>query len=607
MSEAAPRTAKQPAEQSAPSLDLARLGWLLPCLAVLALWSYAFPALSNYNVTWDEALGDFFFGQRYASYWTSFDARYLDFEADPYPEGHRPDLRASPFRTRPWEHYPVGGTLGAFASQVFSRLGGMVDYFDGFHASNVLLGSLLIVFFLPFLRRRFGPLVAVSAVVLLFASPRVFAHMMANIKDFPLMVVYTLALLAFLVAYERGSVRGLVGAGALWGVSLATKANGLFLPMIPAAVVAIDLLRGQLPAVWQQRRRDLVLAFAGAGAVGPLVMVALWPYLWADPIGRLGKNLAFVLFRRATTREESMAPVIEAIVLTTPVLILVLAAIGVVAAGLRARRGNRAAILLLVWIPAVMARYLVPSAVNYDGVRHFLEIFPALAALAGLGVAFLVDGVTRFLGPRLHSLRPSLLGALLAALLLLPPVTGLLRTHPFELAYWNRLAGGLAGAYAHGLPQAGDYWGTSYRLGIEWMNENAPPGAFLAVPVIEHAVRLVAPERLRRDITVVPLTTPFSPQIDPRRQAALDDLARKRPVYVMFVDRRDWLNPLMIFSLRERSPLVTWDLDEVPVLRIYKHRPPPVPELPDSELPDNGPTQGEPTDAGPADQAPDAS
>jgi hypothetical protein len=582
----------------APTIDLSRFGWLLPLVAGLILWSYAFPALSNYNVTWDEALGDFFFGQRYASYWTSFDPAFLDFDADPYPEGHRPDLRASPFRTRPWEHYPVGATLGAFSSQVFSRLGGMFDIFDGFHASNILLGSLLIVVFGPFLRRRFGTLAAVSAVVLLFASPRVFAHMMANIKDFPLMVVYTLALVAFLVAYERGSVGGLLAASALWGVSLATKANGLFLPAIPLAMVAIDLVRGNLPAAWHGRRRQLAFAFAGAGLVGPLVMFGLWPYLWADPIGRLGKNLAFVLLRRASTREESMAPVIQAIVLTTPVLILVLAAIGAVAALARARRGDRAAVLLLVWIPAVMARYLVPSAVNYDGVRHFLEIFPALAALAGLGVVFLVEGTMTILGPRLSTIRPAVLGTLLSVLLLLPPVTNLLRTHPFELAYWNRLAGGLAGAYAHGLPQAGDYWGTSYRLGIEWMNENATPGAVLAVPVIEHAVRLVAPARLRRDITIVPLAPPFSPQIDPRRLAALDDLARKRPVYVMFVDRRDWLNPLMVFSLRERSPLVTWDLGEVPVLRIYKHRPPPAQPVPTEPTPTE-PVPAEPVPAEP--------
>ena len=69
-----------------------------------------------------------------------------------------------------------------------------------------------------------------------------------------------------------------------------------------------------------------------------------------------------------------------------------------------------------------------------------------------------------------------------------------MRTHPFQIAYWNVLAGGTAGAYSSGLPQAGDYWGMSYRLGLEWLNDNAPPDSALAVPVVEHAVRLVATE-----------------------------------------------------------------------------------------------------------------
>lgn len=565
-----------PARSLRPTASASRRGWWLPTLAILILGAYGFRVLGDYNVTWDEALGDFFFGQRYASYWTSFDPVYLDFAADPYGEGYRPDLRASPFRNRPWEHYPVGATLAAAVSNLLSRGLGVLDPFDGFHAANLLLAALLLACFLPFLRRRFGALAAALAAVLLFTAPRVFAHMMANVKDFPLMVVFTLTLIAFLAAYERGCGRGLLAAGVLWGVSLATKANALFLPVIPLGIVGLDLLRHRLPAPWHGQQRRLACFFAAAAALGPLVMLALWPYLWADPIGRFGKNLAFVLLRRTSTRAESMAPVLEALALTTPLLILLLAASGVVAALLRARRGDRAAVMLLVWVPAVLGRYLLPSAVNYDGVRHFLELFPALAALAGLGAAGLITGLVRRLAPqRTARVRPGLLAPLLAALLLLGPVTTLLRAHPFELAYWNRLAGGLGGAQERGLAQAGDYWGTSYRLGLAWLNQRAQAGAFLAVPVIEHAVRLVAPERLRRDITLLALTTPFSPRIAPRARLALDQLARHQPVYVMFVDRRDWRNNLMRFLLQEDRPLVRWDLDGAPVLRIYRYHPPP--------------------------------
>ena len=97
-----------------------RRPWLLPLVAVALLCLVGFGALDRYGVTWDEALGDFFFGQRYLSYFTSFDPIYLDFAADPYPTDRLPDLRASPFRNRPWEYYPVANTLAAATSRYAS-------------------------------------------------------------------------------------------------------------------------------------------------------------------------------------------------------------------------------------------------------------------------------------------------------------------------------------------------------------------------------------------------------------------------------------------------------------------------------------------------------
>ncbi len=148
------------------------------------------------------------------------------------------------------------------------------------------------------------------------------------------------------------------------------------------------------------------------------------------------------------------------------------------------------------------------------------------------------------------------------------------RPHPVLLAYWNASAGGYSGARAAGLPQAGDYWGASYRLGLRWLNANAPPDSLVAVPGIEHAVRLVAPERLREDLLLLPITTPYSPEIPPERLQRIRQEARSRPVYVMFVDRRDWRNELMRDCLEGLEPEMEWRLEGEPVLAIYRYRHP---------------------------------
>lgn len=536
---------------------------LIPAAMIALLFAAGFPALKQYNVTWDEALGDLYFGERYLSFFTSFDPVYLDAGARPYPPERQPDLSLSPFKVRPWEYYPFANTLAAATSTVLSRWLGWLDPFDGFHAVNLFLAAILIWVLFGFLAPRCGLVTAAAAVGFLFTSPRIVCHLMANIKDFPLMALFAVTAVTFYRAFEAGSVRGLLGTGVLWGLTLATKANALFFPAIPLALLVL----GKRPPAWRGRRTALLLGLLGAAAAGVAVMVAVWPYLWADPVGRFREHLEYIGFRSGYTRPESIAPVFEALLFTTPPAFLALFAVGLVPALCRAWQRDRLAIFLLAWIATALGRYLLPQAVNFDGVRHFLELFPAMAAIAGLGVAEIGKRLAASLPRRAQELKAAVL-----AVLLLPGAWQVLRTHPFQIAYWNRLAGGYAGARAADQPQAGDYWGMSYRLGLRWLNDNAPQDSLLAVPVIEHAVRLVASERLRPDIQLLPVTTPFSPRIPPERLAGTRDLARQRPVYVMFVERRDWLNELMVDCLRTLEPEVVWELDGAPVLSIYRYR-----------------------------------
>jgi hypothetical protein len=52
--------------------------------------------------------------------------------------------------------------------------------------------------------------------------------------------------------------------------------------------------------------------------------------------------------------------------------------------------------------------------------------------------------------------------------------------------YYNQLTGGLDGARDRFLgTEASDYWASSYRQGMEWLNEHAPEGS--------HVAALIAP------------------------------------------------------------------------------------------------------------------
>ncbi len=528
----------------------------MPIVLAIALIVTGFTQLKRYNVTWDEALGDFFFGQRYFSFFTSFDWRYLDFAADPYPPGYVPDLRSSEFRFRPWEYWPIANALAAATSRLLANRLGIVDAFDGFHAFNLFAGAVMLVVFYRWLERWTTTMVAVVATAVLFLMPRIVGDLMANIKDFPEMVFFSLALITFFTAYERASSGGIVASGILWGLALGTKANAWFAPLVIIAFIAV---RGFGP--WRDQRTRLVLSIVGAAVLGVGLLLATWPYLWPAPLTRIIYNFKYLTLRVGRSRAGTSINPWLAIATTTPPIVLLTGAVGLPVIFRRGMRRDPFSLFLFAWLLIVGARISVGK--NFDGVRHFLEIFPPIAALAGIGT----QQVGEWLGGKRWVL------ATIAAVPIVATGFATVASHPFETAYWNAFIGGLSGARARNIPQACDYWAASYRLGLEWIDANVPRRSVLLVPIAGHAVQLVAPLRLRRDILFVPY--PRRPEaVGVERLRRTQFVAARVPVYVMFVPRRDWSTELDADCMQRLKPAHAWMLDGAPVLLIYRYTPP---------------------------------
>lgn len=525
-----------------------------------------FAHLDDYGVTWDEALGDLFFGQRYFAFFTTLDPEFLDFASN--PPGLTPDTSMSPFRSYPWEYYPVANMLAAATSDLSSRRLGLVDPFDGFHALNLVLAFAFVLAFYPFVANRLGTLAALTATALLFLSPRIVFDMMANTKDFPEMVFFSLALIAWFVALEKGSAVGIVGAGVLAGLALGTKANALFLPLIPLG----HLWLADVPKSWSGRRRSLMVAIAAAAVAGLAVVYFSWPLLWSDPLAMIRLHLRYITEREAITGAAYLASPYAMLLYTTtlPFVAATIAGVALLlrrafkpAAELVAMRP--AARFVLVWIAVVAARLAIPGTANFDGVRHFLEIFPPLAIAGGVAVASLARAAGARM-PRFSRAFEVVLVATIAG----SCAVSVVQSHPWQLAYWNPLAGGLSGARERGFPQAGDYWASSYRQGMTWINAHAEQGAALAVPIAEHTVRIAAPVRLRRDIDLLHIAPAGHPGLETNAAHILGTAALMRPVYVMFILRDDWENPLTMELQRTATPVASWKLDGVDLLQIYR-------------------------------------
>jgi len=485
-------------------------------IALAAAFAIAgFALLRDYGVNWDEALGDLFFGQRNLSVLTGLAPRF--------------DFSMSPFQGMPEQYYPFANTA-AMATAVL--LAPALDVFDGFHAFNIVFGAAFIAAFFAFLQRRTSATCAAAAVALLFTSPRIWYDAMVNVKDFPEMLLFALAAMAYFVAWEGGEWRWYVASGVLWGLALATKTNAVFFPII---VVIFALITKRWP----------IAKLAAMFATGIAVTFAVWPWLWSDPIGHLRKNLQYVAERAMHTQASMTTSPLAMLAFTTQPLFLLLIVIGVALAFVRRRPIDQ---FLLIWSGVLIARAIVSA--NFDVVRHFLELFPPLAALAGAALLKLERRVA--------------LAA--AAIAIVPGVAGIVHMHPFEDAYWNLFIGGVRGA--RNLPQSGEYWATSYRQGIDWLNEHAPPHSALAVPIAEQTVAIVAPLRLRKDIELVRYA-PAVPPYDPERLPHLAARAQRQPVFVMFIRRDENGNELTRACIGGLKPVAQWSRDGVPLMEIY--------------------------------------
>jgi hypothetical protein len=428
----------------------AKREWTWTAVALVIGLGVVLATHADYGITWDEGV-QAEYGERVVEYFLSgFSDRRADEFLDtryygPLFEG-------------------VAALASAAAADSTYEIRHLLVAVTGlFGALGVLrLGRLLAV-----------PWVGAYAAGILILLPRFYGHAFVNSKDVPFAALFiwsVFALCRFALA-PREWLRVAV-CGLAVGSALAIRPGGA--PILLALLVCVI----GFAAFTRRTTGPLLLGGICACALAWLVMVAVWPWAHLNPLGHpieaMRAALAFpaaypVLFQGEVFRSDQLPRhyVVMYLLITTPPLALGLAGIGLLAT-LRIQRrglGHPAALVsaaVQVWLllPLALATLTRPNV--YDGIRHFLFILPAVALLAGLGAASLLQFART---PR-H--RIIVATALAGAVCL--PVVSLVRLHPYQMTYFNLFVGGLRGADGR---YETDYWVSSYREAIEWVNQQA--------------------------------------------------------------------------------------------------------------------------------------
>ena len=332
--------------------------------------------------------------------------------------------------------------------------------------------------------------VGVGAAMFLILSPMFYGHAFVNSKDIPFAVgfLWSLTALAAMFAQGRYRWREVLACGAVIGLTVSVRPGGwmLLLPLYGLAAAVAD---------WQICRRRAqapshrtLLKQAGLLLVAWLVMVLPWPWAHENPLVnplqaiRMASKFHLVvpvLFEGQVVSSDQLPRyyLLKYLLMTTPPAVLLLAVVGLIGGGLQvARRPNRPRSLVLAilaaWLLMPLALFAMMRPNAYDGMRHFLFIVPAVAIWAAIGAAWLWQ-----LLPGTMT-RTALLVCLAGALV--TQAATIVRLHPYQMTYFNALAGGLGGAAGQ---YETDYWLTSYKEAIEWI-ETQPHDAGRPVRVL---------------------------------------------------------------------------------------------------------------------------
>lgn len=443
---------------------MARAEWALVAVLFLAAFAAVVITANDYGITYDEP--------HYASAGVRYAAWWVNAFSHPGKALTRSAI------TSTWrlnhEHPPLQKVVaGLVARWLGHRLLGL----QAIRSPSALWFALAVCGVYLWCRTICGWRGALFAALTLASMPRVVAHAHFLALDMPIMAWFFITAALTAEALRRNSWPWTVGAGLAFGLALLAKVNAFFLPLL---LVPYALL-------WRRPRWPKLVAIL---VIGPAVFFAGWPWLWVAPIAHVKGYLAFH-FRHAAYniwylgKLYQYAPwhypfVMTAVTTPTPLLLLALG--GLAWCWPRRVVPPERAVAVLALAVALLPSAL-PTSPKYNGVRLFLPAFPFLASLAGAGFEWLQTSLSRWsalhrgVGERGAALLPLLLGLAL----LLPGVQGVTATHPYQLAYYNALVGGTAGATQRGFETI--YWGQVTSEAADFVNAiQQPQPRLLVIP-----------------------------------------------------------------------------------------------------------------------------
>ena len=341
------------------------------------------------------------------------------------------------------------------------------------HIINALAGALTVLFSGLLAAEISGYGAGILAILFLLLSPVFLGHSYNNLKDIPfalgyiVSVYYLLKFIRKLPVIHKGYLAG-IAAGT--GFAISVRIGGL---VIVPVILAFTALQAWITkpyesqAMWSWLIRlalSLFIAILAACIAG----IIDWPYGLQDPLRHPYESLNQMTHYMISLRQlfegklywsEELpwyyAP--KYFLMVSPVIILA----GIPLFTGQLKKMGPITFSMLIFCAFFPLIYVIILHSNlYGNIRHLLFIYPLFVVLSAAGWTFLFGRLKR------ASIRWAFAGIMVLGLS--DPLVHIVRNHPVEYVYFNRLSGGIKMAYNR---YETDYYFHSLGPSVKWLEK----------------------------------------------------------------------------------------------------------------------------------------
>jgi 4-amino-4-deoxy-L-arabinose transferase-like glycosyltransferase len=382
------------------------------------------------------------------------------------------------------EHPPLVKTLIGFSERLFHDRLGVTGEVTAQRLPAAALFGVLVALVFAMTVALWGWAEAVVAALLVLFLPRLFFHAGLACFDAPIATLWFATVYAWWRALS--SRAWMWGCGAVFGLALATKHNALILPAVIGLHYLWVALRGDGGGVASRLVRTRPIALLSMALLGPLTLIAVWPWLWFEPVAHVRDWITFHL-RHVHYNFEYLGAnwnhppfpwhvALVTTVLTVPAATLLASGVGVVGwLRTRAHDARAPGVLLALSAAASMGPFFVGSTPIFGAEKHWAPAMPSLAIAAGVGAVWSARIAAAWLAERWPLRRVAIEPVLAIAVggaVVGAAAVETRHAQPYALSHYNAIAGGAPGGADLGMNR--QFWGYAARGVLPFLATQAP-------------------------------------------------------------------------------------------------------------------------------------